>query len=116
MLVENGGVVESYTLLSSNIKGQMTVSGREELSEFLLGTGLLQEKSKIGRIALQAIEENTLNTMQKDLVWYPEAILSQPFGSGTKVYESYDAVQMIHDMEEYSDYSEPYDAISLLSQ
>jgi len=57
-----------------------------------------------------------LDTMQKDLVWYPEAILSQPFGSGTKVYESDDAVQMIHDMEEYSSYSEPYDAISLLSQ
>jgi len=54
--------------------------------------------------------------MQKDLVWYPEAILSQPFGSGTKVYESDDAVQMIHDMEEYSNYSEPYDALSLLSQ
>ena len=54
--------------------------------------------------------------MEKDLVWYPEDILSQPFGAGTQEYESIDAVRMIHDMEEYSNYSEPYDQISILSQ
>ena len=76
MLEKNGGVIESYTLLGSNIAGQMTVSGREPIKEYLLGTGLIQKKSQIGRVTLQAVEPNTLDAVNKSLVWYPSEILS----------------------------------------
>ena len=84
MLAENGGKVESYTLLSSTMVGQMRAAGRQPVSEYLLGSGLIQNKSMLKNLQLQAIEESTLNTMNKGLVWYPADILSQPLGEGTQ--------------------------------
>ena len=45
MLVENGGKIETYSMLSANMVEQMKVSGREGIEEFLLGSGFLKSKS-----------------------------------------------------------------------
>jgi len=58
----------------------MSVPGREEVTEYVLGTGLIKEKSKIDRVSIQAIEEDTLDTLLTENIFYPESILSHPFG------------------------------------
>ena len=50
MLKENGGKVEHYTLVASPVTAQMAVTGREAVEEYLLGTGLTKQKSKVARV------------------------------------------------------------------
>ena len=40
-LVENGGNVEAYTLLSANMRRQFNTAGREQVKEYVLGTGMI---------------------------------------------------------------------------
>lgn len=51
----------------------------------------------------------------RDEVWFPEAIVSQPLGKGTKRYDFEDVTDMLYDLEEHSAFNEPFDPINLLS-
>lgn len=51
----------------------------------------------------------------RDEVWFPEAILDQPLGKGTKRYSFEDVTDMLYDLEEYSQFEEPFDPINILS-
>ena len=56
MLKENGGMIESYAIMSDHIKSQMKVPGKESTNDYILGTGLIAAKSNIDRLILQATE------------------------------------------------------------
>ena len=66
-------------------------------------------------LQLVAAEETTLRSMNKELVWNPGEIVANPFDDGRQAYESADAVELLQDMEEYSHFSEPFDAVEILS-
>ena len=51
----------------------------------------------------------------RDEVWFPEAIVSQPLGKGTRRYSCDDVTDMLYDLEDYSEFEEPFDPINLLS-
>lgn len=71
---------------------------------FIKGDGLRWSSSKIGNIYSQAIERNLITTLRTDDVWWPADMLSQPFGQGTKVYDEFEVVKMMYDLEEHSNY------------
>ena len=115
LLVENGGDVESYSLVASTVANQFKSPGREPVTEQLLGIGLNPNKSLIKNIQFTALSKNTLATMMNDEVFFPEAILRQPLGKGTKRYDFDNVTEMLYDMEPYSSFEDPYDPIGLLS-
>lgn len=115
-LVENGGNVASYSLLTSKVELQMKAQGQETVSEYVLGIGLNPDKNRIRNIHYQGIQPTSIETLMRDEVWFPGEILHQPFGKGTKRYDFDTVDEMIFDMEDYSDYSVPFDPISVLSQ
>ena len=43
-------------------------------------------------------------------------MVKQPFGEGTKEYNSVEAIEMIHDMEPYSQFEDLFDALNILSE
>lgn len=51
----------------------------------------------------------------RDEVWFPEAIVDQPLGKGTRRYSFDDVTDMLYDLEEYSQFEEPFDPIKILS-
>lgn len=51
----------------------------------------------------------------RDEVWFPQNILTQPLGKGTKKYGFDNVTDMLYDLEPYAGYEEPFDPISLLS-
>ena len=114
-LVANGGNVESYSLVASTVSTQFRSPGREPVSEQLLGIGLSPTRSRVKNLQFTAIGKETLNTMMRDEVWFPEAILDRPLGKGTKRYGFEDVTDMLYDLEPYSGFEEPYDPISILS-
>ena len=114
-MVDQGGVVESYSLVSSTIATQFRSPGREAIKEQLLGIGLSAKKSMIKNLLFQAINEHTIDTMMRDEVYFPGDILEQPFGKGTKRYTFEDVSELLLDLKEYSGYKEPYDPIGILS-
>merc|ERR1712051_642627 len=114
-LIENGGLVESYAFTAAIVGVQFRSPGREAVSEQLLGIGLSPTKSRISNLQFQAISRSTLPTMMRDEVFFPEAILSQPLGSGTRRYTFDDVTEMLYDLRPYSTYEEPFDPINLLS-
>lgn len=69
----------------------------------------------INKLMVQAVERETLKAMNSDLVFYPEDHLEQPLGKGTKKYTSYESFDLIHDLEEYSEFEVPFDRVSLIS-
>lgn len=101
-LAENGGDVQSFTMLSSTISLQMMSKGREPVKEFVLGTGLIQEKSAIKKLSVTSIEPVTLDTMKTENIFYPQDWVTQPFGANTKVYSQFEMTQMMQDMAEQS--------------
>jgi hypothetical protein len=46
-LEENGGKVKAYTLVSGSMRSLMNTGGRERVGEFVIGSGLSEEKDKI---------------------------------------------------------------------
>ena len=74
-MVDQGGVVESYSLVSSTIATQFRSPGREAIKEQLLGIGLSAKKSMIKNLLFQAINEHTIDTMMRDEVYFPGDIL-----------------------------------------
>ena len=107
--------MESYSLIASNIDIQFRTPGREAVTEQLLGIGLNPQKSRIKNLQFTAINENTLPSLMRDEVWFPEAILTQPLGKGTRKYDFDTVTDMLYDLEEYSAFDEPFDPINLLS-
>lgn len=67
--------MESYSLLASSINHQFRSPGREPVKEWLLGIGLSSKKSTIKNLQFFGINENTINTMMRDEVWFPAEIL-----------------------------------------
>lgn len=53
--------------------------------------------------------------MMRDEVWFPEDILDQPLGKGTKKYDFENVTEMLYDLEPYSSFEEQFDPIGLLS-
>jgi len=64
----------------------MQTPGREEIEEYILGTGFIKEKSAINRISLQGLEPSSFDTLNVEYIYYPQKVLNQPFGPGTKEY------------------------------
>jgi hypothetical protein len=48
---------------------------------------------------LQAVEKHAFDTVRTDTVWWPDSILEQPFGVGTKVYQAKEAINLLYDLE-----------------
>ena len=63
LLHTNGGMVANYTMLSSSLTLQMETPGREEVRDYVLGTGFIKDKSAIDNLSLQAIEPSSLDTL-----------------------------------------------------
>ena len=70
LLVENGGMVQNYTLLTSNLESQMRAPGRESVQEFILGTGLIKERSAMSKLSFQGIEDSSLATMMIEKIFW----------------------------------------------
>ena len=68
------------------------------MTEQLLGIGLSPKKNMIKNIQFTGINESTLPTLMKDDVWFPEAIVSQPLGKGTKRYDFDNVTEMLYDL------------------
>lgn len=56
-----------------------------------------------------------INTMMRDEVYFPSEIMDQPLGKGTRRYTFDDVGEMLFDMQPYSGYDAPFDAIGVLS-
>jgi hypothetical protein len=75
LLVENGGKVQNYTMLTSNLELQMRAPGREVVQEFVLGAGLIQEKSALSKLSFQGIEKSSIESMMTDRIyWHQDTI------------------------------------------
>ena len=66
-------------------------------------------------LQLVAAEETTLRSMNRELVWNPAEIVTNPIDDGGQAYGFVDAVELLQDMEQYSHFSEPFDALEILS-
>ena len=53
--------------------------------------------------------------MNRELVWNPAEIVTNPIDDGGHAYGFVDAVELLQDMEQYSFFSEPFDALEILS-
>lgn len=58
---------------------------------------------------------NLIDSLSTQRVWWPHSWIQQPFGPGTRVYSDKDIVDLIYDMEEYADFTRPFDSIGILS-
>jgi len=54
----------------------MTSQGREEIRNYVLGTGFDKSKSAIDKLSMQAIEPSTLATMATNNIFYYDQIMT----------------------------------------
>ena len=94
----------------------MTASGKERLSEIASGAGCEKGFSSFKKLDLIGVEYNNIESLKTDLTFYPAEIISQPFGEGTKIYNFFEAVHMLYDLEPYSGYKELRDPLFLITQ
>ena len=52
MLKENGGKIETYSIVSHDVPSQMNVPGREAVSDFLTRPGMTAKKPSIEDVLL----------------------------------------------------------------
>jgi hypothetical protein len=115
-MADEKSFIESYSFTSSNVNRQFKNPGDDEVKEFIKGDGLRWSNGKIGNLFTQAVECNIIDSVRTKFVWYPEWHAKEPFGSGTKVYDSKQVVEMIYDLEESAEHDEPFDILQILSQ
>ena len=53
----------------------MITAGRETVSEYILGAGLIKDRSALKRLAFQGIEESTIETMLTEKIFWPDEIM-----------------------------------------
>jgi hypothetical protein len=63
----------------------------------------------------QAVERHVVNSVRIDTVWWPAEFLEQPFGTGTKIYQEEEVIEMLYDLEATAKYSQPYDSFNIIS-
>ena len=59
-LEKNGGKVKEYSLVSTSVIGQLSVGGREKLSEFASGAGLQNGFFSLTKLDLNGVERNNI--------------------------------------------------------
>lgn len=114
MLKENGGKVEAYSIVSHDITSQLKVPGKESAKDFLTRPGMTAKKPSIKDVLLQAAELSTFHAIDSSLVWYPGEMLKDPLGT-EREYSSKEAIDLIHDLEPYSHFDDPFDRLNLLA-
>lgn len=68
------------------------------------------------KVDLIGVERNLVESLDNSQAFFPEEIIEQPFGHGTKTYNFKKSIHMIYDMEPFSSFTELRDPLNLITQ
>ena len=106
---EHGGPIQMCTYNDAWVTNQFQNSGFKKLEEFVVGDGFVWEKAKLGRVLSKSVERNVLQALALEHVWWPNDWVKQPFGPNTKTYSDIEIIDLLYDLEDYSDYTRNFD-------
>jgi len=114
-MADEKSLIEAYSFASLRVQKQFSNPGDDEIKEFIKGDGLRWSKGKLGNIQTSTVERDVIDSIRTQYAWWPQEHINQPFGSGTKVYEPRQVFEMIYDLEDSTEYEEPFDMLQILS-
>lgn len=106
---EYGGPIHSCYYKDANVFNQFNNVGYKRLEESIIGPGLVYKKGKLPRVVSKSVPHNFVESLSTDRVWWPHDWIKQPFGPNTRVYSDLEVANLLYDMEEYADFTRPFD-------
>jgi hypothetical protein len=108
--------VESYSFQASSIVNSQLYGKGADFKEFITSTGMEKKMAYLPRVDLIGVERNLIESLENSQAFYPEEMLKQPFGHGTKNYNFFESVHLLYDLEPFSNFSELRDPLTLITQ
>lgn len=112
---QHGGPIQSCYYADARVFNQFYNVGHSKLEESILGPGLVRSKSKMMRVGAKSVSRNLIESLTLTHSWWPHDWSRQPFGPGTRTYEDLEIVELLYDLEDYSDFTKPFDELAVLS-